>query len=91
MHFAVLGWAVAVALAARILFPCLRTIFLPLRNVPGPIAARFTDLWYLWRVRKGSFEHDNIELHKKYGKLYPPISVPVLFLVSILTHLSQAR
>ena len=67
MHFAVLAVAASVALLARILYPFLRTYFSPLRNIPGPIAARFTDLWYLWHVQKGRFEWDNIELHRKHG------------------------
>ncbi|CAJ0547399.1 Ff.00g041530.m01.CDS01 [Fusarium sp. VM40] len=41
----------------------------PLKNVPGPILARFTDLWYINRIRKGHFEHDNISLHRKYGPI----------------------
>lgn len=68
MHVSILAGAVAVALIARILFPFLKTFLSPLRNIPGPFAAWFTDLWYLWRVEKGRFEWDNIELHRKYGK-----------------------
>ncbi|KAF5672008.1 cytochrome P450 monooxygenase [Fusarium heterosporum] len=41
----------------------------PLKNIPGPILARFTDLWYVNRVRKGHFERDNISLHRKYGSI----------------------
>lgn len=40
----------------------------PLISVPGPWLARFTDLWYIWRIHKGQFERDNIALHQKYGK-----------------------
>lgn len=69
MHFAVLVWAAAAALVARILFPFLRGLSSSLRDVPGPVATRLTDLWYLWRVRRGGFEHDNIELHRKHGEL----------------------
>ncbi|KAM0493214.1 hypothetical protein ACHAP8_009395 [Fusarium lateritium] len=43
--------------------------FSPLKNIPGPIVARFTDLWYVNRVRKGHFEHDNISLHRRYGPI----------------------
>lgn len=39
----------------------------PLRNVPGPVLARFTRFWYFFEVYKGSFEVSNVELHKKYG------------------------
>lgn len=73
MHLSVLAGAAVVALIARILFPFLKTFFSPLRNIPGPFAARFTDLWYLWRVQKGRFEWDNIELHRRYGKPCPSI------------------
>ncbi|KAK5230816.1 hypothetical protein LTR47_007371 [Exophiala xenobiotica] len=41
----------------------------PLRDVPGPLLARFTRLWYLREVAKGQFEKTNIALHKKYGPI----------------------
>ncbi|KAH7208378.1 cytochrome P450 [Fusarium oxysporum] len=41
----------------------------PLKNIPGPIVARLTDLWYVNRIRKGHFERDNIALHRKYGSV----------------------
>src|SRR5947207_14637470 len=44
----------------------------PLRYVPGPFLARFTQLWYLWRVHNGHFEQGNIDLHHKYGKEKTP-------------------
>ena len=82
MHAQVLAGAAVVALIARIFFPFLKTFFSPLRNVPGPALARFTDLWYLWRVRKGGFEWDNIELHRKHGEpvlLHVFLSAPNLY------------
>lgn len=69
MHLAVFIGAAAVVLLARISLPFLKGVFSPLRQIPGPIAARFTDFWYLWRVKKGHFEFDNIELHHKYGDI----------------------
>ncbi|OBT80300.1 hypothetical protein VF21_00724 [Pseudogymnoascus sp. 05NY08] len=39
----------------------------PLRCVPGPLLARFTRLWYLYKIYKGDFEKTNVSLHKKYG------------------------
>lgn len=39
----------------------------PLRSVPGPLLARFTRLWYLYKIYKGDFERTNVNLHKKYG------------------------
>lgn len=67
MHPTVLAAAAAVLLLARVLLPFLKGISSPLRSIPGPIAARFTDSWYLWRVKKGQFEFDNISLHRKHG------------------------
>ena len=67
MHFAVLAGAAAVLLLARIVLPFFKGVFSPLRTIPGPFAARLGDWWYFWRVWKGDFEVDNVELHKKYG------------------------
>lgn len=54
------------ALLIRFLVQLFRS---PLRTVPGPFLARFTDGWYFWNVRKGSFQDVNVELHKKYGRI----------------------
>lgn len=59
-----------VVVLGSFLFQILHELFLhPLRNVPGPFIAKFTDLWHLWRAWRGQFELDNVALHKKYGKL----------------------
>lgn len=42
-------------------------LFSPLRKVPGPVSARFTNLFYLNRVRHGRFHYENKALHRKYG------------------------
>lgn len=42
----------------------------PLRSIPGPFAARYTRLWYLFRVWRGRFDLDTIALHKKYGPVF---------------------
>jgi hypothetical protein len=60
---AALGVLAAVALVAAIW----RAFFTRLASVPGPFAARFTDLWYAYRLYRGGFEKDNLQLHKKYG------------------------
>lgn len=39
----------------------------PLRDIPGPGLARFSRLWYLLKIYKGSYEITDINLHKKYG------------------------
>ncbi|KAI1085585.1 cytochrome P450 [Whalleya microplaca] len=41
----------------------------PLRGVPGPFWARLSDGWYFWRIWKGHFEEDNLQLHQKYGPI----------------------
>ena len=40
-----------------------------LQKVPGPFLAKFTDLWRLLDVHKGSHHWKIIELHRKYGKI----------------------
>lgn len=44
-----------------------RAIFSPLRQLPGPFAARFSRLWYLKYVSQGNFHKVNIKLHQQYG------------------------
>ena len=41
----------------------------PLRDIPGPLLARFTRLWYFIEIYKGRFEITNVELHKEYGPI----------------------
>ncbi|KAM0424926.1 hypothetical protein ACHAPT_009727 [Fusarium lateritium] len=41
----------------------------PLRDIPGPFAARFSTLWYLYQSYRGNFHHQNIELHRKHGRI----------------------
>ncbi|POS69688.1 cytochrome P450 oxidoreductase [Diaporthe helianthi] len=38
-------------------------------SVPGPFLARFTDVWLASRQIKGHFQIENVELHRKYGKI----------------------
>lgn len=59
----------AALVALRILYAILTSVLSPLRKVPGPLAARFTRLWYFTRVAKGDFHHENTELHRRYGPL----------------------
>ncbi|KAI1333735.1 cytochrome P450 [Xylariaceae sp. FL0016] len=57
-----------VAVAYTVVSLC-KPLFSPLRNIPGPFAARFTNLWYFRRMLRGQFQHDNISLHQKYGPI----------------------
>lgn len=43
----------------------------PLRDVPGPWLAKFTRIWLLHAFNSGSFEKQNILLHRKYGLALP--------------------
>ncbi|KAJ6088604.1 hypothetical protein N7486_009865 [Penicillium sp. IBT 16267x] len=54
-------------LGLQVLLKLSRAISSPLKDVPGPFWTRFTSLWYFDRCRKGRFEHENIDLHQKYG------------------------
>ncbi|CRG89508.1 hypothetical protein PISL3812_06544 [Talaromyces islandicus] len=57
----------AVLLAARLLLFAYERWKSPLLRVPGPFWARFSRAWYFYRVWRGHFERDNIDLHTKYG------------------------
>ena len=39
----------------------------PLRLVPGPRIASFTNMWRLWNALSGREEMINLELHEEYG------------------------
>jgi len=41
----------------------------PLRSIPGPLPARFSRLWYLYRVWKGRFDVDLLGAHRTYGSV----------------------
>jgi benzoate 4-monooxygenase len=40
-----------------------------LKDLPGPFAAKFTNLWLLLQARQGKRYKTVDEAHKKYGKL----------------------
>ncbi|KAI8255633.1 hypothetical protein K4K56_007815 [Colletotrichum sp. SAR 10_98] len=61
--------AAAFALLAQILYSLVRWIRSPLRSVPGPSLARFTDFWYFRRLKQGGFEKVNQRLHERYGPI----------------------
>lgn len=52
-----------------VLYALLAAFSSPLRKVPGPLYARFTNLFYLNRVRHGRFQHENLALHRNFGPL----------------------
>jgi hypothetical protein len=69
MHPAIVLYVLGALVVLRVLLFIYQTVTSPLRDIPGPFAARFSRLWYLTRVNKGHFEKDNIALHKNYGSL----------------------
>lgn len=60
-------WAIIIFCATWILLFLYRSLTSPLRLVPGPFLARFGRLYYFVRVAQGRWEHDDIQLHRKYG------------------------
>ncbi|KAI0888741.1 cytochrome P450 [Annulohypoxylon maeteangense] len=53
----------------QLLYRVFKHVTSPLRSVPGPFLARFTDLWYFRALWKAKFEVVNKELHQKYGPI----------------------
>lgn len=41
----------------------------PLRNIPGPFLAKFSNLWLVYHIRQGHMHRKIIEVHEKYGPL----------------------
>ena len=68
MFFTLVVALVALLLLFRLIYSVYSCLTSPLRSIHGPFFARFTKLWYLWRVYNGHFEQENIALHCKYGK-----------------------
>lgn len=70
MHLQLLiSVSVAGILAAYTCSVVYTAFFSSLRSIPGPFWAKLTRLWYLRRVHLGNFENDNIELHRRYGRI----------------------
>ncbi|KAH7024061.1 putative cytochrome P450 oxidoreductase [Ilyonectria destructans] len=38
-------------------------------GIPGPRLAKLSGLWYAYRIYRGRFERENIDLHEQYGKI----------------------
>ena len=54
--------------SVRVIFVLISNLRSPLRDIPGPLLARFTRLWLFKELAHGHFEKTNIAIHKKYGK-----------------------
>ena len=47
---------------------CLYSIFFhPLRSIPGPFLAKFTEAWRTYKYARGKWHEDVLALHRKYG------------------------
>lgn len=67
---------VGLAFIARAIIVLYSAATSPLRDIPGPTAARFTKLWYFNSIWKGQAHLENILLHRKWanrGDHYAPI------------------
>ncbi|KAI0123926.1 cytochrome P450 [Xylariales sp. AK1849] len=69
MHILLVGLFVSSILTLQLLLRLYHYILSPLRSIPGPFLARFTDAWYFLQLRSGRFEVINQELHLKYGPI----------------------
>lgn len=67
MHIQLLGLIAVLFAACHVLYRISRAALSPLRSIPGPFWARFSNIWYFNQVRLGHFEKENIRLHRKYG------------------------
>lgn len=67
MHLLTLLGFAGCGLLALFFLAIYRHVTSPLRSIPGPFLARFTDLWYLFKLRSGHFEVIHQQLHDTYG------------------------
>ena len=59
----------ALGLSFSVFYFVYSCFFHPLARFPGPFIASFTNLWKVYHVYSGDFEHVLLEAHQKYGKL----------------------
>lgn len=59
--------AAGVVVVIWILAYIINSLLDPLRDIPGPLGARLSRIWYLRAISKGDFEKTNIDLHRLYG------------------------
>jgi benzoate 4-monooxygenase len=61
-------WTIPIALVLFFVVPYF-TSNTELRDIPGPLFAKFTRLWLMLQARQGKRYLSVDEAHKKYGKL----------------------
>jgi hypothetical protein len=67
MGYLLIGLWPAMGLSAAMLWFVLVSNFFTLRGIPGPVLARFSNLWRLYMAYQGDMHHTYIELHHWYG------------------------
>lgn len=67
MHFQYILYFLYAAVVVKVGYILTQSFISPLRSVPGPLPARFTSLWYFFKVWEGHFEDVTMALHKRYG------------------------
>lgn len=66
--FQLVGFQLAVGCAVLLVTKFLWELsFSPLSAFPGPIAAKFTNIWRALAVMRGDVDKTNISLHRQYG------------------------
>ena len=58
---------VSLFLVFLVFFALKRRYVTPIRDVPGPFFASFSDLWKLWQIPTGHLELATLALHKEHG------------------------
>lgn len=61
-------WALAFA-SAVVARAIVRRYWTPIRDVPGPLLASFSNLWQVLQILKGHTEAETLKLHQKHGML----------------------
>lgn len=56
--------AAAAVIIANVIITVLTS---PINNIPGPILAKFTNLWRFFNVWRGKAEVTQLKLHRRYG------------------------
>ncbi|KAJ5602591.1 cytochrome P450 [Penicillium hordei] len=79
----------ALVTGCLILLARLSTLYLRLSSIPGPFAAKFTDIWRYWSQNSQGHASRLVALHDKYGKLVrigpnhisisDPASIPIVY------------
>lgn len=63
---------IAASIVLLIVYYLISALFRPLRDVKGPVLARYTRLWEFYKNWQDQLEHVTVALHKRYGSLIRP-------------------